>query len=101
MIGTGVTAHPETEAARARKRRWAIKNRNPKKEAARIAVRRAIEKGLIIPSSFCERCGISKRRRDGCRAIQAHHFGGYDNPLLIEWLCPKCHHKADAAKEKP
>ena len=59
---------------------------------------RAQERGEIKPFKSCERCHKSQVRRDGGRAIQAHHYLGYENPLAVEWLCPKCHQKADAAR---
>lgn len=74
-------------------------NADPVKQAARVAVRRAIECGLLVPRKSCERCRAVVVRRDGARAIQAHHYLGYENALSVEWLCPKCHRKAhDAAR---
>lgn len=38
-----------------------------------------------------------------CRAVQAHHYLGYDSPLEVKWLCPPCHrteHDAALAQEK-
>ena len=89
-----------TLAARARKRRWAIANRDPQKESARRCVRTAIERGTIIPAESCEVCFSRAKRRDGARAIQAHHYLGYEAPLAIQWLCPKCHRAADAARRE-
>ena len=89
---------PITQAQRERKRRWSATHRDPLKLGARRAVRTAIERGELKPFKSCERCHKSQVRRDGGRAIQAHHYLGYENPLAVEWLCPKCHQKADAAR---
>ena len=86
-----------TESARRRKREWASRNRNPSKDRARSAVRRAIENGRIARPESCSACSGKVRRIDGRAAIQAHHHKGYENPLDVQWLCPKCHRKADAA----
>lgn len=87
-----------TDAARARKRKWAAKNRDPLKEGARVSVRRAITRGDLIRPDSCPRCGAFSKRRDGVSAIQAHHHRGYEYPLDIEWLCARCHRKEhDAA----
>lgn len=89
-----------TDAARARKRRWSEKNRDPYKNAARLVVRRAIVSGVISRPQKCSNCGEEKKRRDGVTAIQAHHHKGYDNPLEVVWLCSLCHtheHRSYAA----
>lgn len=89
------------EAARARKRRWLAKNYDPKKMKARRAVRAAVKAGVLIPPETCSVCGGTAKRRDGVRAIQAHHHFGYERQLDVVWLCPPCHRKEDhpAAKD--
>lgn len=93
-----------TDAARARKRRWRAKNMDSSKEYARSAVRRAVVSGVLVRPAACSKCGESRHRRDGITAIQGHHHNGYGNPLEVLWLCPPCHrneHYAIAAsKEK-
>lgn len=89
-----------TLAARARKRRWARINGCPIKMNARRAVRAAIQSGLLVRPQLCSACSASATRRDGATAIQAHHHEGYDKPLSVIWLCPKCHRKHDAARKE-
>lgn len=90
-----------TLSAKARKRRWARANRNPQREAAYRIVRTAIEEGRIAPHYSCDCCGKTLNRRGNRRFIQAHHLLGYDKPLDVLWLCPKCHRKADDAARQP
>lgn len=91
---TGLNSTP---AARARKRRWMAANRDPLKDAARRAVRNAIVSGVLTRPTECGECGLTAKRIDGINAIQAHHHNGYDHPLEVEWLCPKCHRIHDDA----
>ena len=61
-------------------------------QAAYRAVRTAIESGMLRRAEYCARCGARNTpASDGRSTIQAHHYAGYDNPLLVEWLCPSCH----------
>lgn len=60
-------------------------------DKARRAVRHAILSGALIRPEVCENCGQSSRGSDGRSGIQGHHYRGYDNPLDVRWLCPKCH----------
>jgi ribosomal protein S27AE len=69
------------------------------KERARAAVSKAIDAGDMVRPKKCSRCG--KRRKQ----IVAHH-DDYNKPLVIRWLCRKCHsavHRLDTrgAKRKP
>lgn len=60
--------------------------RDPKKRAARWAVREAIRKGLLIRGP-CSICGAEK----------AHgHHPDYEFPLAVVWLCASCHRKVHA-----
>ena len=66
-------------AARARQLR-----KNPlylRQEAARRAVRIAIERGELVRLT-CETCGMSPT--DG-------HHEDYSKPLVVRWLCRQCH----------
>lgn len=91
-------ARNNTESARARKRKWRQNHLDPVKESARRAVRNAIVSGRLVPPDACPKCGANAKRRDGVRAIQAHHANGYERPLDIVWLCASCHrHEHDAA----
>lgn len=51
------------------------------KVRARKALNRAVATGSVVPQS-CEKCGASK--------TQGHHED-YSQPLLVRWLCAKCH----------
>lgn len=51
------------------------------------AVRRAIEKGVLIRPDRCELCGKE------CKPDAAHH--DYSLPLSVHWLCKSCHNQWD------
>lgn len=66
------------------------------KDKARAAVNRAIRRGEITRPELCSECGAKPERgSDGRSCIHAHHHKGYEHPLDVEWLCPKCHFKHD------
>jgi ribosomal protein S27AE len=71
----------DPERHRERKRR----SYDPVKQAARNAVRTAIERGEL------------ERQPCGCGAeyAEAHH-DDYDKPLEVRWLCPRCHRQHHA-----
>lgn len=54
-----------------------------KKQARRI-VQQEVRAGRLTRPHNCSYCGRLARR------IHAHHED-YSQPLLIEWLCTKCH----------
>jgi hypothetical protein len=58
---------------------------------ARAAVGYAIKTGRLVPPESCQSCGTIPTRRDGKRAIQAHHHNGYKDQLNVTWLCQCCH----------
>jgi len=63
---------------------------------ARTAVRRAIEAGRLVRPALCSECGSDPGPgSDGRSRIHAHHYAGYDKPLVVEWLCYLCHVKHD------
>lgn len=62
--------------------RWIEKN--PIKRAAQIMVGNAVRDGRITKPVSCESCGISPKRLHG-------HHDDYAQPLIVRWLCPKCH----------
>ena len=79
------------------RRRRAKKHRqkNPLKAAARLAVRRAVESGLLIRPNDCSRCGRAPPyRRDGRSGIQAHH-ADYSRTLDVVWMCITCHRETE------
>lgn len=53
---------------------------------------KALEKGIIVRKSKCEKCGGTGTFKDGRTAIQAHHHD-YNKPLDVMWLCQSCHHE--------
>lgn len=56
---------------------------SPEKANARDKVRRAIKKGKLFRSSFCQLC-----RKNSF--THAHHED-YNKPLDVIWMCPTCH----------
>jgi hypothetical protein len=58
----------------------------PEKHCARMAVREALRKGIMLRPSHCSNCG--KKRK-----VHGHHFLGYDKEhwLSVIWLCARCH----------
>ncbi len=73
------------------------KKRNPEKLKAYWAVHHAVRMGYIKKPLQCEEC---KKRFKYPRAIQAHHYKGYEKKyhLIIKWLCAKCHNKKHYVK---
>jgi hypothetical protein len=65
----------------------AFKARNPEKVKAHWIVHRAIKRGELQRPSECSSCARA------CRP-DAHH-ADYAQPLAVEWLCRKCHGRAD------
>ncbi len=64
------------------KRRYV--ERNPIKRAAQIMVGNAVRDKRLHKASSCESCGQSPKRLHG-------HHDDYSLPLIVRWLCPKCH----------
>lgn len=62
-----------------KQQRW--RNRHPVAAWAHSATQSAIRRGIIAPQA-CSRCGAAE--------AEAHH-PDHRQPLLIEWLCRKCH----------
>ena len=62
-----------------------MKPQDPVKQAARIAVQRAIEAGTLVRPPTCSACSREV-------AVQGHH-DDYSKPLDVRWLCVPCHNK--------
>lgn len=59
----------------------------PERKLARKCVENALVAGKLVRPAECERCG-----RDAF--VQAHHKN-YTEPMVISWLCVRCHVAAD------
>ena len=55
----------------------------PKKYKAVKALHRAVKSGVILRPSICSECGKEGK-------IHAHH-DNYNYPLVVRWLCDRCH----------
>lgn len=84
-------ARPGRETAR--KRNWRVSN---PEDAQRIreaghAVESAVRSGKLYKRRSCQNCAVIGK-------VEAHHYKGYapENWLEVQWLCAKCHRKADA-----
>ena len=53
------------------------------KKQARLLANAAVKDGTLHKPNECPRCGSKKK-------IEAHH-PDYCQPLLVEWLCQRCH----------
>jgi len=80
------TSIPTTRNARHTRR---DKEKYPEKFGSRTIVRQAIKNGKLKPIEYCEMCFSEDK-------IEAHH-PDHSEPLLLIFLCPKCHRKADGA----
>ena len=63
------------------KKKWAKKNRH--KTNATLQVKRAIEKGALVRSEYCDNCKNT--------AYTEGHHHDYNKLLEVIWLCKKCH----------
>lgn len=74
------------------------------RRARGLTVRAMVTKDLKRPT-VCDLCKIDykdytpQREQSPSTYIQAHHVD-YDNPLMIVWLCIKCHRKVHKKTEK-
>lgn len=61
-------------------------NKDPEQHKARVAVARAIARGVLTKPTECQVCRRGRR-------IEAHHHCGYErkNWLNIVWRCRQCH----------
>lgn len=62
-------------------------------DRAHNIVEKAIERGRLIRPERCEACGeAGEPFADGRAPIQGHH-DDYNLPLVVRWLCQRCHHE--------
>lgn len=84
------------DAYRARHKSWRDRNKdtvslyaknwvskNPVARSAHVILNNAIKTGCIEKPKFCEECGAQER-------LDGHHED-YSLPLVVRWLCRKCH----------
>jgi len=72
---------------KARARNDAYWRRHPERRQANNAVMVALRTGRLVRPDACGRCRCS------CKP-EAHHQD-YSRPLDVEWLCRRCHRRAD------
>ena len=72
----GIEAHAKAKA------KWSA--RNTIKRAANVMLGNALRDGKIVKDNECSACGGSN-----C-TIHGHH-DDYSLPLVVRWLCSKCH----------
>lgn len=56
------------------------------KRSANQIVCNSVRDGRLTKSTTCESCGNNHNR------IHGHH-DDYNYPMIVRWLCPKCHNK--------
>ena len=63
--------------------------------ASRVATitRRALKAGVLVRPDTCTDCG-----RDGALMDAVH--ADYDRPLEVLWLCRRCHHRLNLARQQ-
>lgn len=66
-------------------REW--RKRNPEAARAQAEAHKAMKAGYIATVPLCQTCGLDKR-------LEKHH-PDYSRPLLVVWLCKRCHAIAD------
>lgn len=69
------------------------KEKNPDRNHAREIVREAIKSGKLVPKEECELCG------NFGVALEGHH-PDHSRPLLLVYLCRKCHKWADSQPDR-
>ena len=70
---------------RAVRLRYRHENRDPQKERAHDAVRRALRNGTLV-----------RRPCQGCGGMAESHHKDYSKPLEVTWLCSSCHKRLHA-----
>lgn len=85
------------EAYRERNNRYSVEHKedravrnsatyNPVSTAAHNAVKVALRDGVLVKPATCSACGEETHRN----RIHAHHED-YSKPLVVRWLCARCH----------
>jgi len=76
------------ERRKAARRRWRVANRE--KEVAHVTLRRAVRAGRLTRPDRCAKCGAVGKP-------EASH-DDYSKPLVVEWLCRRCHAVKDMGR---
>lgn len=90
----GVTMRPQTRSGEANPFYRHGEGYVVERRRALNKVTKAIKRGLLIPQP-CECCGFAGVRKNGTRAVHAHH-DDYSKPLEVRWLCRPCHYELHA-----
>lgn len=72
--------------------RRAYTQRNTEKRAAAVAVNNALRDGRLVRPDTCDFC------HEACE-VEGHHWD-YGQPLVVSWLCRRCHRIADHARRE-
>lgn len=76
-------------------------SKNPTRKNVYRLVHAALTAGFLVRPSSCSDCGKPDSRcKDGRSALHAHHPEP-SRPLMVEWLCVKCHAAHDSQKWQP
>jgi hypothetical protein len=67
------------------------------KAACYAVYNKALRLGDIVRPTTCAECGVSYEG-SLVKLIQGHHED-YSKPLLVDWLCRKCHAKRHPRKK--
>lgn len=66
--------------------------RYPEKAAAHDAVKKALQRGVLVKPSHCECC-----HEKPLEPLHSHHEN-YRKPLTVIWACRSCHRELDATR---
>lgn len=67
-------------------RRWRAAHRD--RNRAHKAVARAVKSGRLVRPELCQGCG---ELPPAGTALNGHHHRGYEDRLVVKWVCVSCH----------
>lgn len=90
LIKHGIKRRPD--APKGKKNRFSRESNFQERHSASagMKVQRALKDGSLKRPETCDSCGKKKVEKNGRTGIHAHHCD-YNWPLLVMWLCRKCH----------